>query len=199
MVYGKGPKGVAAEAEAIKSNIPNGWTIDRFADGFSVWSRSPERMVGNMKRRADGWIAYSYVTDRAEWFRHIADAALWVSEQHGEWMANVSHRMAEGFTWSIRQCLPPPLDVDPLTPRRSDWTFRPPLEWGIRAAGLNQRSKPRRSRSCSTRSLPLHWKCETLWSKPPKLPTTRLASGRRTSGIAARHCSPGCRHAVKCR
>ena len=132
MDYGMGPKETAAVVEAIKSNIPDGWTVERFADGFSVWSRSPERMVGNMKRRADGWIAYSHITDRAEWFRYIVDAALWVSEQHGEWMANVSHRMAEGFTWSIRQCLPPPLDVDPLTPRRSDRTFRPPLEWGIR-------------------------------------------------------------------
>ena len=132
MVYGMGPKDTAAAVEAIKSNIPDGWTVERFADGFSVWSRPPERMVGNMKRRADGWIAFSYITDRAEWFRYITDAAKWVAEQHGEWMANVSHRMADGFTWSIRQCLPPPLDVDPLTPRRSDGKFCPPLEWGIR-------------------------------------------------------------------
>ena len=85
MDYGMGLKGVAAEAEAIKSNIPDGWTVDRFADGFSVWSRSPERMAGNMKRRADGWIAYSCITDRAEWFRYIVDAALWLVEQ---WEAN---------------------------------------------------------------------------------------------------------------
>jgi hypothetical protein len=57
MVYGMGLKETAAVVEAIKSNIPDGWTVDRFADGFSVWSQNPERMVGNMKRRADGWIA----------------------------------------------------------------------------------------------------------------------------------------------
>ena len=54
MVYGMGPKDTAAAVEAIKSNIPDGWTVERFADGFSVWQRPPERMVGNMKRRADG-------------------------------------------------------------------------------------------------------------------------------------------------
>ena len=76
---------VAAAVEAIKAYIPDGWKVEQFADGFSVWSRSPERMAGNMKRRADGWIAYSYITDRAEWFRYIVDAALWLVEQ---WEAN---------------------------------------------------------------------------------------------------------------
>jgi len=131
MGYGMGPKETEAAIETIKSNIPDGWTVQRFADGFSVWSQTPERMVGNVKRRADGWIAFSYVTDRAEWLRYIADAAKWVAEQWGGWIANVSHRMADGFTWSIRVCLPPPLDVDALTPRRSDGKFCPPLEWGI--------------------------------------------------------------------
>jgi len=79
MVYCMGPKETTAAIEAIESNIPDGWSVERFADGFSVWSQSPERMVGNMKRRADGWIAYSYVTDRAEWFRYIADAAKWTA------------------------------------------------------------------------------------------------------------------------
>lgn len=85
MVYGMGPKETAAAVEAIKAYIPDGWSVERFADGFSVWSRSPERMAGNMKRRADGWIAFSYITDRAEWFRYIVDAALWLVEQ---WEAN---------------------------------------------------------------------------------------------------------------
>ena len=84
MVYGMGPKETAAAVETIKSDIPDGWTVERFADGYSIWSLSPERMVGNMKRRADGWITYSYVTDRAEWFRYITDAAKWIAEQHGE-------------------------------------------------------------------------------------------------------------------
>jgi len=132
MVYGMGPKEITAAIEAIKSNIPDGWTVQRFADGFSVWSQSPERMVGNMKRRADGWIAFSYITDRAEWFRHVADAAKWIAEQHGEWIANVSHRMADRFTWEIRQCLPPPLDVDSLTLRHFDGKFCGHLKWGIR-------------------------------------------------------------------
>lgn len=132
MVYCMGPKETTAAIEAIESNIPDGWTVQRFADGFSVWSQSPERVVGNMKRRADGWIAFSYITDRAEWFRYVTDAAKWVAEQHGEWIANVSHRMADGFTWSIRDCLPPPLDVDALTPRRFDGKFCTPLKWGIR-------------------------------------------------------------------
>ncbi len=83
MVYGMGPKETAAVVETIKSNIPDGWTVERLVAGFSVWSLSPERMVGNMRRVADGWIAYSYVTDRAEWFRYITEAAKWVAEERG--------------------------------------------------------------------------------------------------------------------
>ena len=137
MVYGMGPKETEAAIRAIKSNSPDGGAVQRFADGFSVWSQSHERMVGNMKRRADGWMAFSYVTDRAEWFRYIAEAAKWVAEQWGWLIANVSERTADEFTWSIRECLPPPLDVDALTPRLLSGTFCGHLKWGIRdGAGL---------------------------------------------------------------